>query len=146
MTSIDLSTGRIFFEKCYYDVQGDDMIHDAGPFSDKSCNHGFNEKMIIPQEEIDKVKEELDELYPQIEQVNQHLLALINSPDLFQNENEEFDITDYIRFWRFLEIPKPLRKDFNLILSMNRDRAMLCTYTHAVNLMKNGNYTCKYSS
>lgn len=134
----------------FFHVQNDDIIHDAGPFSDKSCNHGFGEKIIIQQEEINKSKKALSKLYPLIDQANQHIIEIINNFNSHKNENEteieEIDITDIIQLWRFLEIPEPLRKDFNLVLSTNCDRSILCSRNHAVNLMKNGNYMCKYSS
>lgn len=140
---MDITTGRIFFGQCYYDVQTGDITHDAGPFSDNSCNHGFDDDIVVPQDQIDKATIGLNKLNTEAELANEHIFRIMEDPNMFNNG--EFDITNYINLWRFLEIPQYLRKDFNLYVSTYDNKVLLCQRDQSKDsmLMKKG-YACKY--
>lgn len=144
MSSIDLSSGRVYLGKCYYDVQVNDVIHDSGPFSGNTCTHIFGEHVDVSADQIVAATSELNKRLDDARLANKYLVTVMTSdPNLFNDG--VCDITNYIKLWRFLEIPKYLRNDFNLYVSEIENKALLCQCDKSKNLMlmKKG-YACKY--
>ena len=147
MNDIDINSGRIFYGKCYYDVQDNDMVHKSG------CSHAFGEQIDVPHDEIIMVKKELDEFTFECDRANKYLLKIMNLvqvmkfSNLFQHilEYVEFiDISEYKRYWRLLELPCSFRNDFNLVLSLNNYKVMLCTKKYTKKIIENDYYVFKY--
>lgn len=144
MEAMDLNIGRIYRGKCYYSVREGDFgwTHDAGPFSDRSCNCHNHPPSTITDEEINKAKQDLKNIEEDVKNANEHLVELIKNIDT----DTEIDISVYTKLWRFLELPKNYWHDYNLISSLERNKTLLCTKQRSMHLMfKSGEgWCCKY--
>ncbi len=144
MTQIDTTTGRIFFDKCYYDVKTDDIVHDSGPFSDKTCRHNFGVSINIQQDELIKAREEFNIFTTECKRANDRIKDILNNPISFYYI-EYVDISEYIKYWRLLEIPKSDRAEYNLLVSLSDNSVLLCTNKYAKQLIKDYDYMSKYT-
>lgn len=114
----------IYEGACYYDVVNSDWIHVGG------CRFSHAKP---PEEIIQPVLVKIALYKYEVIPINVELAKLAES--MLINQEDYRDISQYVKYHRFLELPKSVIPKITIGISEDGKTAVLCSHKHAVQLL-----------